>query len=122
MSMERPGRDGTGYFRGYEAGEDYALVVDINGEIRNTSIVPLDYSDWYLVSVLPYGLMHELNVPAGQPAYLYGDRRLHVNSGRHAVRLFRVFSACHAGRCCCGGGKKSSRQSANRPRARYYPV
>ncbi len=41
------------------SGEDYSLLVEINGERRNTYFTPLTYSDWYLVSVLPYSLLYE---------------------------------------------------------------
>ncbi|WP_349949445.1 MULTISPECIES: response regulator [Intestinimonas] len=41
------------------SGEDYSLLVEINGERRNTHFTPLTYSDWYLVSVLPYSLLYE---------------------------------------------------------------
>ena len=33
--------------------------MEINGERRNTHFTPLTYSDWYLVSVLPYSLLYE---------------------------------------------------------------
>ena len=39
------------------AGAEYSMVIEINGEIRNTHFIPLKDSDWYLVSVLPYGLL-----------------------------------------------------------------
>lgn len=39
--------------------ESYSLMVDINGEMRNTHFEPLAHSDWYLVSVLPYDLLYE---------------------------------------------------------------
>lgn len=42
-----------------EAGEKYSMVAEIKDEIRNTHFTPLGYSDWYLVSVLPYELLHE---------------------------------------------------------------
>ena len=41
------------------SGEDYSLLVEINGERRNTYFTPLTYSDWYLVSALPYSLLYE---------------------------------------------------------------
>ena len=41
------------------SGEDYSLLVEINGERRNTHFTPLTYSDWYLVSALPYSLLYE---------------------------------------------------------------
>ena len=41
------------------SGADYSLLVEINGERRNTHFTPLTYSDWYLVSVLPYSLLYE---------------------------------------------------------------
>ena len=41
------------------SGEDYSLLVEINGDRRNTQYTPLTYSDWYLVSVLPYSLLYE---------------------------------------------------------------
>ena len=41
------------------SGEDYSLLVEINGERRNTHFAPLTYSDWYLVSALPYSLLYE---------------------------------------------------------------
>ena len=42
-----------------ETRSDCSQVVDIDGELRNTYLTPLDYTDWSLISVLPYSLLHD---------------------------------------------------------------
>ena len=40
-------------------GEDFSAVVTFGDERRSTYLTPLPYSDWYLVSVMPYGTLEE---------------------------------------------------------------
>ena len=40
-------------------GDDYAAVMTFDGERRSTYLTPLPHSDWYLVSVMPYGVLEE---------------------------------------------------------------
>ncbi|WP_316248758.1 hybrid sensor histidine kinase/response regulator [Zongyangia hominis] len=40
-------------------GADHSIVLTIHGEKRSTYFSPLPYSDWYLVSVMPYGTLEE---------------------------------------------------------------
>lgn len=40
-------------------GEDFSVVVTFGDERRSTYLTPLPYSDWYLVSVMPYGTLEE---------------------------------------------------------------
>ena len=45
--------------RTMDGGEDAAFSVEIAGELRGTFLTPLPYSNWYLVSVMPYGTLEE---------------------------------------------------------------
>lgn len=42
-----------------ENGEDYSIVLLIGKERRHMYCTPLPYSEWYLITVMPYGLLDE---------------------------------------------------------------
>lgn len=42
-----------------EKGEDYTTVLLIGSERRHMYCTPLPYSEWYLVTIMPYGLLDE---------------------------------------------------------------
>lgn len=42
-----------------EKGEDYTTVLLIGNERRHMYCTPLPYSEWYLVTIMPYGLLDE---------------------------------------------------------------
>lgn len=41
-------------------GEEYSTVLLVDGEGRQVYSTPLPYSEWYLVAVMPYGILDEL--------------------------------------------------------------
>lgn len=51
------------------AGETYSLTMAVKGERRTTYFTPLEYSDWYMVSILPYELLRD-------PIYHLGNLRI----------------------------------------------
>ena len=46
-------------------GENYSLAFTANGERRRLYGVPLHDSEWYLISVMPYGVMDETVAGSG---------------------------------------------------------
>jgi len=39
--------------------EEYAAMFEVNGEERQIYGIPLPYSEWYLVSVMPYSILDD---------------------------------------------------------------
>ncbi len=67
--------------------EDYSVVVEIDGERRNTYFTPLPHSDWYMVSVMPYGTLEE-------PILTLGRQRIATTlagSGLIMITLLIIF-------------------------------
>lgn len=40
--------------------EEYVTTVDVNGEKHQIYVIPLPYSEWYLVSVMPYSILDDI--------------------------------------------------------------
>ena len=40
--------------------EEYVAMVDVNGEEHQIYGIPLPYSEWYLVSVMPYSILDDI--------------------------------------------------------------
>lgn len=43
-----------------ESGEDYSGIFNVEGERRHIHCTALSYSEWYLVTVMPYGMLSEV--------------------------------------------------------------
>lgn len=43
-----------------ESGEDYSEVLKVDGEMRHIHCTALSYSEWYLVTVMPYGMLSDI--------------------------------------------------------------
>lgn len=43
-----------------ESGEDYSGIFDVKNERRHVHCTALSYSEWYLVTVMPYGMLSEV--------------------------------------------------------------
>jgi len=60
---EEQGQDGSPYVeeleRAMQSGEDYTAVLHVGKERRHLHCTKLAYSEWYLVTVLPYGALDE---------------------------------------------------------------
>ena len=73
--FEDEGADGRQYIRELEAAmvsqEDYNTVLQFGHERRHLYCTRLEYSEWYLVTVMPYGTLDEaVNELSGQWLYL----------------------------------------------------
>ena len=88
-----------------EKGENYSLAFTANGERRRLYGVPLHDSEWYLISVMPYGVMDE--TVAG-----LGTQRLWITLGACGVILITLL-IIFAGYFCM-----SRRQMAELQKAR----
>jgi len=101
-----------------DAGNYYSLVLDIGGEPRNTHFTPLEYSDWYLASVLPYDLLNE-------PMSHLLSQRIYTAIGGCivivSVMLFIYYCFFHMSRqqmTMLEGAKKEA-ESANRAKSTF---
>lgn len=71
--------------RAMENGESVSFIAEIDGERRSTYFTPLDGSSWYLISVLPYGLLHT-------PVYQLFIRNIRVCLAGFAIILAALFA------------------------------
>ncbi len=66
-----------------EDGEDYSRVVNVSGERRHLYCTPLEHSEWYLVTVMPYGLLDQVVANLG-------DQRMYATLGCCALVLVNL--------------------------------